>query len=82
MMSGNGRIDQFGPDLPEPMKSAVLVGSHKPRISRHIGGKDRGESGSFFGHPGLAQTGEVSRFEQGADRRHPPISRCPQADDA
>src|SRR6516165_7464994 len=29
---------------------------------------------SFFRHPGLAQTGDVSGFEQGADLRHPPIA--------
>src|SRR6266446_1996676 len=38
-----------------------------------------GRVASLLRHPGLAQTGEISGFEQGVDLRHPPISESPQA---
>src|SRR6516165_11335513 len=45
--------------------------------SRCLGTRRGGEDGrrSFLGHPGLAQAGEKSCFEQGPDLRHAPISR-------
>jgi len=36
---------------------------------------------SFLRHPGLAQTGEIRGFEQGADLRHPEISGYPEISD-
>ena len=37
---------------------------------------------SLLRHSGLVQPGEISRFEQGANLRHPPISGCRHASDA
>ncbi len=41
---GDFRIDQLAAQRLEPFERAFLVRPHQPRIPRHIGGKDRGET--------------------------------------
>jgi hypothetical protein len=38
------RIDQLAQMRPEALVRAFLVRAHQPRVARHIGGKDRGET--------------------------------------
>jgi hypothetical protein len=50
--------------------SVVVSGGTAGRKNQEFRKKER----SFLGHPGFAQAGEKSGFEQGADLRHTPIS--------
>src|SRR5215472_9585316 len=52
---------------PHPPPSAVSNLPHQRQGSRQDGGSE-----SFFGQPGLAQTGKISGFKQGADLEHAP----------
>ena len=47
---GDPRIDKFAPQRLEAFERPFLVRPHQPRISRHIGGQDRGETAAL-GHP-------------------------------
>src|SRR5271165_21112 len=44
LMVGNSRIDHLGAERLGPAERAFLVRSHQPRIPRHIGGEDCGET--------------------------------------
>jgi len=44
VMGGDLRIDQLAADRLEPRQRPLLVRSDQPRVARHIGGKDRGET--------------------------------------
>jgi hypothetical protein len=44
VMRGNRRINQVASGCPQCCESAFLVLTHQPRIARHIGGHDRGET--------------------------------------
>src|SRR5712671_73268 len=43
---GDLRIDKFAPQRLEAFERTFLVRLHQPRIPRHIGGEDRGETAS------------------------------------
>ena len=43
MVLGDFRIDELAAQRLEAFERAFLIRPHQPRISRHIGGKDRGE---------------------------------------
>jgi hypothetical protein len=44
MMLGDLRIEEFAAQRLEAFERAFLVRPHQPRIPRHIGGEDRGET--------------------------------------
>jgi hypothetical protein len=46
MMLGDFRIDELAAQRLEAFERAFLVRPHQPRIPRHIGGEDRGETAS------------------------------------
>ena len=41
---GDFRIEELATQRPEPFERALLVRAHQPRVARHIGGEDRGET--------------------------------------
>jgi hypothetical protein len=43
-MRGDLRIEQLGPNSLEALESTTLVRPNQPRVARHIGGEDRGET--------------------------------------
>jgi len=44
VIGGDRRINQLSADRPEPLQRALLISANQPRVSRHIRGKDRGET--------------------------------------
>jgi hypothetical protein len=48
---GDFRIDELAAQRFEAFERAFLVGSHQPRVARHIGGDDRGKAAGLA-HPG------------------------------
>jgi hypothetical protein len=50
---GDLRIEELMAQCFEAFERALLVRSHQPRIARHIGGEDRGETANG-GHLDLA----------------------------
>jgi hypothetical protein len=50
-MASDPRIDQLVAQSLEPLEGRLLIGAHQARISRHIGGEDRGQAavGAFVG---------------------------------
>jgi hypothetical protein len=68
------RIDQLAEMRPETLVRPLFVRPHQPRIARHIGGEDCGETGFdrlFHGLPGRAIIAET----RGSERRNIPDSR-------
>jgi hypothetical protein len=49
MMFGDLRIENLAAQGFKAFERAFLVRSHQPRIPRHIGGEDRGETADFCG---------------------------------
>ena len=51
------RIGQLAPKRLQPREGAFLVGTHKPRIASHIGGKNGGQPAfdAFRGQSGAPQ---------------------------
>ena len=70
MMLGDFRIDELAAQRFEAFERAFLVRPHQPRIARHIGGEDRGETaGSGHGSPEIIPKPELPHRLFGALRR-------------
>src|SRR5215471_17970863 len=62
MVLGDLEIDQFAAQCLKAFKRAFFVCSHQPRVPRHIGGEDRGETAALAhaGAPMPAQMATIS----------------------
>src|SRR5262249_36060953 len=85
VMLGDLRVDQLSAMRLEAFEGAFLVGAPSGANSlphRRRGSRQDGGLWSLFRHSGLAQPGDISRVEQGADLRHPKILDTPQVGNA